>query len=84
MMPGRIHNVIYETMVTDSESAIRGLLDYCELPFEEACLNFHQTDRVVRTPSAGQVRQPIYQDSIQRWKRYDKHLGPLKDIFGVS
>ncbi len=84
MLPGRIHDVTYEKMVTDSEKEIRALLNYCELPFENACLNFHETERSIRTPSAGQVRQPIYDNSIRRWKHYEKHLGPLIDLFEVS
>ncbi len=77
MLPGRIHDVTYEKMVTDSETEIRALLNYCDLPFENGCLNFHETERTIRTPSAGQVRQPIYDNSIRRWKHYEKHLGPL-------
>jgi len=84
MLPGRIHDVKYEKMVGDSDTEIRALLNYCDLPFEKACLNFHETERTIRTPSAGQVRQPIYNNSIQRWKHYEKHLGPLKDLFKIS
>ena len=83
-LPGRIHDVRYEKMVTDSETEIRALLNYCELPFENACLNFHETERTIRTPSAGQVRQPIYDNSIRRWKHYEKHLDPLTDLFEIS
>ena len=81
MLPGRIYDVTYEKLVADSETEIRALLNYCDLPFEKACLNFHETERTIRTPSAGQVRQPIYNNSIQRWKHYEKHLGPLLDLF---
>ena len=84
MLPGRIHDVTYEKMVTDSETEIRALLNYCDLPFENACLNFHETERTIRTPSAGQVRQPIYDNSIRRWKHYEKHLGPLIDLFEIN
>jgi len=84
MLPGRIHDVTYEKMVTDSETEIRALLNYCELSFEKACLNFHETERTIRTPSAGQVRQPIYNNSIRRWKHYEKHLGTLKGLFEIS
>ena len=81
MLPGRIHDVMYEQMVADSDTEIRALLTHCNLPFEKACLNFHETDRTIRTPSAGQVRQPIYDSSIRRWKHYEKHLDPLLDLF---
>ena len=84
MLPGRIHDVTYEKMVTDSETEIRALLNYCELPFENACLNFHETERTIRTPSAGQVRQPIYDNSIRRWKHYEKHLDSLINLFEIS
>jgi len=84
MLPGRIHDVMYEQLVTDSETEIRALLNYCELPFEKACLNFHETERTIRTPSAGQVRQPMYDNSIRRWKHYEKHLGPLIELFEIS
>lgn len=84
MLPGRIHDVMYEQMVADSDTEIRALLAHCNLPFEKACLNFHETDRTIRTPSAGQVRQPIYDNSVRRWKKYEKHLGTLKDLFEIS
>jgi tetratricopeptide (TPR) repeat protein len=84
VLPGRIHDVTYEKLVTDSEAEIRALLNYCELPFEKACLNFHETERTIRTPSAGQVRQPIHSNSIRRWKHYEKHLDPLITLFESS
>ena len=58
VLPGRIHRVIYETMVDDTEAEVRRLLDYCGLPFEEQCLRFFENDRPVRTASSEQVRQP--------------------------
>ena len=80
ILPGRIYDLRYETMVTDNETEIRKLLDYCELPFHENCLTFHKSERSIRTPSASQVRQPIYTTSIDRWKRYETQLSPLKEI----
>jgi tetratricopeptide (TPR) repeat protein len=76
-MPGHIYRVEYERLVSDTENQVRRLLAYCELPFDEACLSFHKTRRQVKTPSAAQVREPVYQGSIGRWKNYEKHLGPL-------
>jgi tetratricopeptide (TPR) repeat protein len=80
VLPGRIYDLPYEALVTDSEKEIRELLAFCNLPFDEKCLHFHQTDRVVRTPSASQVRQPLYSDTIELWKRYEKQLGPLQAV----
>ena len=82
MLPGRIHRVIYEEMVEDPETQIRALLDYCGLPFEEGCLNFHQNDRAVRTASSEQVRRPIFKDAVEHWQNYEPWLSPLKDALG--
>jgi len=82
VLPGRVHRVIYERMVDDTEAEIRALLDYCGLKFEPACLEFYKTERAVRTPSAQQVRQPIYRDSADEWRRYEAHLNPLKEALG--
>ena len=82
VMPGRVHRVIYERMVDDTETEVRALLDYCGLEFEPACLEFYKTDRAVRTASSEQVRQPIYRDATEEWRRYDEHLGPLKEALG--
>ena len=62
VIPGTIHRVFYENMIDDTEAEVRRLLAYCGLPFESACLRFYENDRPVRTPSAQQVRQPIYRD----------------------
>ena len=80
VLPFRVYDVQYEDIVTDSENEIRALLNFCELPFDGACLEFHKNKRVVATASATQVRRPIYQDSIQRWTRYGKQLAPLVEI----
>ena len=82
VLPGRVHRVIYERMVDDTESEIRALLDYCGLEFEPACLTFYETDRAVRTPSSEQVRRPIYRDATQEWQPYEAHLGALKQALG--
>jgi tetratricopeptide (TPR) repeat protein len=71
--------VTYEDTVADVAAQSRRMLDFLDLPFDEAVLAFHSTRRLVRTPSAMQVRQPIYSDSVNAWKRYEKHLGPLLD-----
>jgi tetratricopeptide (TPR) repeat protein len=82
VMPGRVHRVIYERMIDDTEAEIRALLDYCGLEFEPACLEFYKTERAIRTPSAQQVRQPIYRDATDEWRRYERQLGPLKEALG--
>ncbi len=82
VLPGRVHRVIYEAMIEDTEAEIRRLLDYCGLPFEDACLRFHENTRAVRTPSAQQVRKPIFRDSVDQWRNYDKWLGPLEAALG--
>ena len=82
VLPGRIHRVIYEDMVEDTEGEIRRLLDYCGLAFEPACLRFHENERAVRTASSEQVRRPIFRDGLDQWRRYETWLGPLKDALG--
>ncbi len=82
ILPGHMHHVRYEELVGDTENQVRRLLKYCELPFHENCLSFHKTRRQVKTPSAAQVQQPIYQGSIGRWKNYEKHLSPLMMALG--
>ena len=82
LLPGRVHRVIYERMVDETESEVRALLEYCGLPFEAQCLEFHKTERAVRTASSEQVRQPIYREATEEWQRYDAHLGPLKEALG--
>ena len=57
----------------------RRILDFCELPFEAGCVNFHENKRAVRTASSEQVRQPIYTGSVQTWKRYEAHLEGLRE-----
>jgi tetratricopeptide (TPR) repeat protein len=82
VLPGRVHRVIYETLVGDTESEVRRLLDYCGLPFEDACLRFYETERAVRTASSEQVRTPIYREGIDQWRHYEPWLGPLKEALG--
>ncbi len=80
--PGRVHRVLYERMVEDPEGETRRLLDYCGLPFEDACLRFYENDRAVRTASSEQVRSPIYRDAVEQWRRYEPWLGPLVEALG--
>jgi tetratricopeptide (TPR) repeat protein len=83
VLPGRrVHRVIYERLVDDTEAEIRALLDYCGLPFEERCLRFHETNRAVRTSSSAQVRQPIYRKGINHWRHFEPWLEPLQKALG--
>lgn len=77
-----ILDVNYEDTVADVESQCQRLVDFLGLPFDAAMLRFHETARMVRTPSASQVRQPIYRDSVQSWQRYERHLQPLIAALG--
>jgi tetratricopeptide (TPR) repeat protein len=78
VLPGHVHRVVYETMVTDTEAEIRRLLDHCGLPFEPACVRFWENRRPVRTASVDQVRRPIFRDAMDQWRHYEPWLGPLK------
>ncbi len=72
VLPGRVLTVQYEEVVSDFETQVRRLLDFCGLPWEDACLRFYESDRPVRTPSSEQVRQPIYDRSVGHWRHYDQ------------
>ena len=80
--PGRIYDLDYEKLTENQEGETRKLLDYCGLSWEEACLDFHRTERVVKTASAAQVRKKMYKGSSEAWKKFEKHLGPLKTGLG--
>ena len=80
VLPGKVLDVDYEHVVADLDSQVRRILDYCGLPFEEACLNFHQTNRAVKTASSEQVRRPIYSSSVNLWKNYEQDLEELIDV----
>ena len=82
VLPGRVHRVIYERMVEDTEVEVRRLLEYCGLPFEEGVLRFHENQRAVRTASSEQVRQPIFRDALEQWRHFDSWLQPLRSALG--
>ena len=82
VLPGKILRVRYEEVVADLESQVRRLLDHCELPFEAACLNFHENDRAVRTASTEQVRQPIFKSGVDQWENFSAYLDPLRNTLG--
>ena len=81
-LPGRVLRVQHEDVVDDLEASVRRILDHCGLAFEPACLEFHKTQRSVRTPSSEQVRQPIFRDSLDQWTRYEAELAPLRAALG--
>ena len=82
VLPGRVLRVQHEDVVTDLEGNVRRMLDYCELEFEPACVEFHKTERSVRTASSEQVRQPIYREGLDQWRHYEPWLGPLREALG--
>ena len=84
VMPGRILRVQHEDVIDDLEGQVERILDYCGLPFEQACVDFHKTERAVRTPSSEQVRQPIFKSALQQWRNYEQFLQPLVDAVGLE
>lgn len=82
VLPGKVLHVQYEELVRDPEANIRRLLAHCGLGFEPACLSFHETRRSVRTPSAEQVRQPIYTSAVGYWRHFVAELAPLRAALG--
>lgn len=82
LLPGRIYECRYETMIADQEAESRRLIDFLGLPWDDACLRFYETERSVTTPSRWQVRQPIYASSVKRWKKYENKIQPLIEALG--
>jgi tetratricopeptide (TPR) repeat protein len=82
VIPGYVLRVQHEDVVADLETQVTRMLDFCGVPFEESCLEFHKTERNVRTPSSEQVRQPIFSTALEQWKNYEPWLGPLKQALG--
>ncbi len=83
VLPGRVHRVYYEAMVDDTEAQVRALLRFCGLAYEPGCLDFHQTERAVRTASSEQVRQPIFRDATHGWEGFAPWLEPLEAALGT-
>ncbi|MDH5345583.1 MAG: sulfotransferase, partial [Gammaproteobacteria bacterium] len=79
-LPGRVLDVRYEDVVADLDGQVRRILEHCGLPFESACLEFHETERAIKTASSEQVRQPIYQSAVGRWRHYETQLETLIEI----
>ena len=84
VLPLNVHTLQYEDLVANTEATMRELLSYCGLEWEPACLKFYDTARGIRTPSRWQVRQPIYRNSVARWRNYEAHLAPLERALGSA
>ncbi|MCC5982045.1 MAG: sulfotransferase [Oceanicaulis sp.] len=84
VQPGAVLRVIHEDVVDDIEAQVRRILDFCGLPFEQTCIDFHKTRREVRTASSEQVRQPLYRSGLEQWKAFEPFLDPLKDALGPA
>ncbi len=82
VLPGKILRVQHEELVDDLEGNVRRLLDFCALEYEPACLEFHKTDRSIRTASSEQVRRPIFKEGLDQWRHFEPWLGPLKQALG--
>jgi len=82
VLPGKVLRVHHEDVVDNLAGTVRRLLDFCGLEFEPACIEFHKTERSIRTASSEQVRQPIFRSGVDQWKNYEPWLGPLKDALG--
>ncbi len=83
VLPGEVHELNYERLVSDQEGESRKLLEFCGLPWNEHCLRFHETERQVRTASADQVRRAIYKDSIKSWEKHAQYLQTLMETVGI-
>ena len=82
VLPGFVLRVQHEDVIDDLETQVRRILTFCELEFEESCVEFHKTKRTVRTPSAEQVRQPINTSGVDQWRNFEAYLDPLKQALG--
>ena len=84
VLPGRVLEVQYESLVDDLEGEARRVIAHLGLAWSPDCLNFHENDAAVATPSAAQVRRPIYKDAVGRWRRYADHLKPVAAFFAAN
>ena len=83
VLPGFMYTIRYEELVADQRNQTENLLDFCGLAWDDACLAFYKKERIITTASFAQVHQPMYKDSVELWKRYEKQLEPLrKTIYG--
>jgi hypothetical protein len=82
VLPGSILHVRYEDLVNDLEATVQRLLEFCGLPFESQCLEFHRTRRQVHSASSEQVQQPLYREGLDHWRHFEPWLGPLRQALG--
>jgi predicted Zn-dependent protease len=82
VLPGRVCRVNYERLVEDTEAEVRRVLAYCGLPFDAACLRFHESSRAVATASSEQVRRPMYREALSHWRHFEPWLGSLRNALG--
>jgi tetratricopeptide (TPR) repeat protein len=82
VLPGRVLRLCYEDVVEDVEANVRRVMQFCELEFEQGCLEFYKSARSVSTASSEQVRQPIFRTGLSQWRHYETWLGPLKEALG--
>lgn len=81
VLPGFVLQVQHENVIEDLQGQVKRLLDFCQLPFEQACVDFHKTKRQIKTPSSEQVRQPIFRTSMNQWENFSEQLAPLQKYF---
>jgi tetratricopeptide (TPR) repeat protein len=84
VLPLPLFELCYEDLIKDQEDVCRRLLDFCGLEWDGRCMRFHETTRTVNASNALEVRQPLYRTSVSRWKRYERHLGPLLEALGYD
>jgi hypothetical protein len=82
VLPGRILRVLHEDVVDDLEGSVRRILEFCGLEFEPACVEFHKTERNIRTASSEQVRRPIFREGLDQWRHFEPWLAPLAEALG--
>jgi len=84
VLPNFVLTVKHEEVVDNLETQVRRILDFCGLPFEQSCLDFHKTKRNIKTPSSEQVRQPIYKSATEQWRHFEPYLAPLKKVLNIE
>ena len=84
VLPGKVLRVHYENVVENPEEEVRRLLEFVGVSFEKNCLDFHKTDRSIRTPSSEQVRQPIYKNALEQWRNFEPFLEPVKTLLATE
>ncbi|MFT6917609.1 MAG: tetratricopeptide (TPR) repeat protein [Cognaticolwellia sp.] len=84
VLPGYVLKVNHEDVVDNLETQVRRMLDFCGLEFEQSCVDFHKTQRNIKTPSSEQVRQPIYKSATEQWRHFEPYLTPLKKVLNIE